>query len=193
MNNKISNSKIILASKSPRRKEILENAGYDIVIRTQNADETLPLGISPEKAVQMLAEIKASTVERHSGETVIGADTVVSVDGEILGKPLDENDAFLMLKKLSNREHEVFTGVCIITDKSKTVFSERSAVRFNKLSDEKILSYIKSGEPMDKAGAYAIQGRAKEFARVESGSFYNVMGFPIETFNKKFLEILKIY
>ena len=193
MNNKISNSKIILASKSPRRKEILENAGYDIKIRTQNADETLPAGISPEKAVQMLAEIKASAVERQSGETVIGADTVVSVDGEILGKPRDENDAFLMLKKLSNREHEVFTGVCIITDKSKTVFSERSVVRFNKLSDEEILLYIKSGEPMDKAGAYAIQGKAGEFARVESGSFYNVMGFPIETFNKKFLEILKIY
>lgn len=190
MNN---SNKIILASKSPRRKEILENAGYDIEIRTQNADETLPLGISPEKAVQLLAEIKASAVERHSGEIVIGADTVVVVDGEILGKPRDENDAFLMLKKLSGREHEVFTGVCVITDKNKTVFSERSSVRFNKLSDEEIFTYIKSGEHMDKAGAYAVQGLAGEFAKVVCGSFYNVMGFPIEAFNKKFLEILKIY
>lgn len=193
MNNKISNFKIILASKSPRRKEILENAGYDIEIRIQNVDETLPDGIFPEKAVQMLAEIKASAVERQSGETVIGADTVVTVDGEILGKPKDENDAFLMLKKLSGREHEVFTGVCVITDKSKTVFSERSAVQFRTLSDEEIFTYIKSGEPMDKAGAYAVQGLAGEFAKVVCGSFFNVMGFPIETFNKKFLEILKIY
>lgn len=186
-------NKIILASKSPRRKEILKNAGYDIEIRVQDADETLPDGISPEKAVEMLAEIKASAVNRESGETVIGADTVVSVDGEILGKPKDENDAFLMLKKLSGREHEVFTGVCIINDNGKTVFSERSDVRFNTLCDEEILSYIKSGEPMDKAGAYAIQGLAGKFASVACGSFYNVMGFPIETFNKKFLEILKIY
>lgn len=187
------NNKIILASKSPRRKEILENAGYDIEIRIQDADETLPDGISPEQAVQMLACIKASAVNREKGETVIGADTVVCVDGEILGKPKDEEDAFLMLKRLSGREHEVFTGVCIINDGGKTVFSERSDVRFNTLCDEEILSYIKSGEPMDKAGAYAIQGLAGEFASIVCGSFYNVMGFPIETFNKKFLEISKIY
>lgn len=181
--------KIVLASKSPRRKEILENAGYDIEIRVQDADETLPCGISPEKAVQMLACIKASAVNRNSGEIVIGADTVVSIDGKILGKPKDENDAFLMLKELSGREHEVFTGVCIVNGEKKIVFSERSAVRFNSLSDEEILSYIKSGEPMDKAGAYAIQGLGGEFASIVCGSFYNVMGFPIETFNKKFLEI----
>lgn len=189
----MTDKKIVLASKSPRRKEILEKAGYNIEIRVQDADETLPEGISPENAVKMLAEIKAAAVCREKGETVIGADTVVSVDGKILGKPKDEEDAFLMLKRLSGREHEVFTGVCILTDSGKTVFSERSAVEFDRLSDDKIYSYIKSGEPTDKAGAYAIQGLAGEFARVVSGSFYNVMGFPIETFNKKFLEISKIY
>lgn len=185
--------KIVLASKSPRRKEILENAGYDVEIRQQDADETLEDGISPQMAVEKLAEIKSSAVKRAKGETVVGADTVVSVDGEILGKPKDENEAFLMLKRLSGREHEVFTGVCVITDSGKTVFSERSAVRFDILSDEEIFAYIKSGEPMDKAGAYAIQGLAGKFASVIYGSFYNVMGFPIEKFNKKFLEILKNY
>lgn len=188
----MNNGKIILASKSPRRKEILEKAGYDVEIRIQDADETLPDGISPEKAVEMLSEIKAAAVKRANGEIVIGADTVVSVDGEILGKPKDENDAFAMLKRLSGREHNVFTGVCILTDKGKRVFSERSAVRFKNLSDEEIYAYIKSGEPMDKAGAYGIQGLGGEFASVASGSFFNVMGFPIETFNKNFLEISKI-
>lgn len=188
----MNNGRIILASKSPRRKEILEKAGYDIEIRIQDADETLPNGISPEKAVEMLAEIKASAVKREKRETVVGADTVVAVDGEILGKPRDENDAFSMLRRLSGREHNVFTGVCIVNDEGKTVFSECSAVRFKNLSDEEIYAYIKSGEPMDKAGAYGIQGLGGEFASVVSGSFFNVMGFPIETFNKKFLEISKI-
>lgn len=186
-------TKIILASKSPRRREILEKAGYDIEIRVQDADETLPAGITPEKAVRMLAEIKASAVNRNAGEAVIGADTVVAVDGEILGKPKNENDAFLMLRRLSGREHEVFTGVCVVTDNGKTVFSDCSTVKFRNLTDEEIRAYIKSGEPMDKAGAYGIQGLGGKFASVISGSFYNVMGFPIELFNKKFLEILKIY
>ncbi len=185
--------KIVLASKSPRRKEILEKAGYDIEIRVQNADETLPDGISPDKAVEMLAEIKATAVKREKNETVVGADTVVALDGEIFGKPKDENDAFLMLKRLSGREHEVLTGVCIVKDNNKTVFSEKSSVRFKNLSDEEIYNYIKSGEPMDKAGAYGIQGLGGEFASIVSGSFFNVMGFPIESFNKKFLEIKKIY
>lgn len=184
--------KIILASKSPRRKEILEKAGYDIEIRVQDADETLPEGISPEQAVRMLAEIKATAVKREQGEAVIGADTVVSLDGEILGKPKDKKDAFLMLRRLSGREHEVFTGVCILTDGGKTVFSECSAVKFENLSDKEIFAYIESGEPMDKAGAYGIQGLGGTFATVTSGSFYNVMGFPIEIFNKNFLEISKI-
>lgn len=98
-----------------------------------------------------------------------------------------------MLKRLSGREHEVLTGVCIVKDKNKTVFSEKSSVRFKNLSDEEIYNYIKSGEPMDKAGAYGIQGLGGEFASIVSGSFFNVMGFPIESFNKKFLEIKKFY
>lgn len=181
--------KIILASKSPRRKEILEKAGYKISVRVQDADETLPDGISPEEAVKMLAEIKASAVKREKDEIVIGADTVVALDGKIFGKPKNEDDAFSMLKELSGKVHEVFTGVCLLTDENKIVFSERSAVGFKKLSDEDIRSYIKNGEPMDKAGAYAIQGLGGNFASVVSGSFYNVVGFPIEKFNKKFLEI----
>ena len=185
--------KIILASKSPRRKEILEKAGYEIEIRVQDADETLPESILPSDAVKMLAEIKASAVEKNQNELVIGADTVVALDGKILGKPKDENDAFLMLKSLSGRIHQVYTGVCIITNKEKVSFAECSEVIFNELTDEQIKAYINTGEPMDKAGAYGIQGFASAFAKVFSGSYYNVMGLPIETLNKKILEIEKSY
>lgn len=183
--------KIVLASKSPRRKEILEKYGYKIEIRTQDADETLPKGISPKEAVELLAEIKATAVARSENELVIGSDTVVALDGKILGKPKTEQDAFLMLKSLSGRTHEVFTGVCLVTNREKIVFSDCSVVEFNELSDEQIWQYIKSGEPMDKAGAYGIQGGAKEFATIKNGSYYNVMGLPIEMLNKKILEIEK--
>lgn len=183
------NYKIVLASKSPRRKEILESAGYEIEIRTQDADETLPNGILPCDAVKMLAEIKANAVERENDELVIGADTVVVLDNKILGKPKNEQDAFLMLKSLSGRIHEVYTGVCLVTNKNKITFSERSEVVFDELTDEQIYAYIKTGEPMDKAGSYGIQGLGSAFAKVFSGSYYNVMGLPIETLNKKILEI----
>lgn len=182
------NYKLVLASKSPRRKEILEKAGYEIEIRTQDADETLPNGILPEDAVKMLAEIKASAVERKNDELVIGADTVVVLDGKILGKPKTQDDAFSMLKSLSGRAHEVFTGVCLITNDKKVTFSDCSTVEFNKLTDEEIWNYINTGEPMDKAGSYGIQGLGSAFAKVSSGSFYNVMGLPIEILQDVLLE-----
>lgn len=185
--------KIVLVSKSPRRKEILEKAGYEFEIRVQDADETLPCGIEPQKAVEILAEIKAKAVKRAKNELVIGADTVVVLDGVILGKPKDEKDAFLMLKGLSGKEHKVFTGVCIVTNEKTVTFSEESTVKFESLTETQILEYIKTGEPMDKAGSYGIQGKASSFAKITEGSFYNVMGLPIETLNKKLLEIEKIY
>lgn len=185
--------KVILASKSPRRKEILENAGYSIEVRVQDADETLPPEITASEAVKMLAEIKADAVTAKENEMVIGADTVVVLDGQILGKPKNEDDAFNMLRALGGRSHKVYTGVCVILNGEKTVFSDCSEVRFESLTDNEIYDYIKTGEPMDKAGAYGIQGLGGKFAKIENGSYYNVMGFPIEKFNKKFLEISKTY
>ena len=175
--------KLVLASSSPRRSEILKKAGYTFIIRTKEVDESLPVGISPSNAVITLSKLKANAVMRNPGETVIGADTVVAVDGTILGKPKNEDEAFRMLKNLSGRTHDVYTGVCIITDKGETSFAEKSEVRFDNLSDKQIKEYIQSGEPMDKAGAYGIQGLASEFAKVEKGSIYNVIGLPIERIN----------
>ena len=174
------NTKLVLASASPRRKEILEEAGYTFIIRTSDADESLPGGISPEEAVKLLAERKAKAVKRKTDETVIAADTVVALRGKILGKPESEQDAFDMLRSLSGRTHEVYTGVCVLNEKRCMLFSDKSLVEFRDLSDEEINEYIESGEPMDKAGAYGIQGKASAFAKVVSGSFYNVVGLPIE-------------
>ena len=104
-----------------------------------------------------------------------------------------KKDAFLMLKGLSGKEHKVFTGVCIVTNEKTVTFSEESTVKFESLTETQILEYIKTGEPMDKAGSYGIQGKASAFAKITEGSFYNVMGLPIETLNKKMLEFEKIY
>ncbi|MCR4593765.1 MAG: Maf family protein [Clostridiales bacterium] len=176
-------NQLVLASASPRRKEILTDAGYTFILRVSDADESLPEGISPEEAVRTLAERKAKAVKKSSNETVIAADTVVALEGKILGKPENEQDAFDMIRSLSGRVHDVYTGVCVINEKESTVFSDKSTVEFRELTDEEILDYIESGEPMDKAGAYGIQGKASAFAKVKSGSFYNVVGLPIEKLN----------
>lgn len=174
------NGKLVLASSSPRRRQILSEAGYSFIIRTTDTDESLPGGICPEEAVKLLAERKAKAVKREPGETIIAADTVVALNGKILGKPQDEQDAFAMIRSLSGKTHEVYTGVCLINENECIVFADKSLVEFRKLSDKEILEYIKSGEPMDKAGAYGIQGKASAFAKVTEGSFYNVVGLPME-------------
>jgi len=181
---------VVLASASPRRKMILENAGFDVTVRVSDADETLPAGISPESAVEYLAKIKANAVERNKDELIIAADTVVVLDGKILGKPEDENEAREMLSSLSGRRHTVFTGVCMIYNEKEEIFSDRTEVEFYSLSDEEIKEYIKTGEPMDKAGAYGIQGKGSLFVKGIDGDFFNVMGLPVALINKKLNEIL---
>lgn len=180
--------KIVLASKSPRRKEILENAGYEIEIRVSSADETLPKGISPEEAVCYLAEKKAETVKRGKDEVVIGADTVVVLDGEILGKPNNTEQAVSMLKALSGKEHTVYTGVCGVSEQGKTVFYETTKVTFSQMTDKEILEYVNTGDCCDKAGAYGIQGYASRFIKCISGDYFNVVGLPI---HKTYENILK--
>lgn len=180
--------KLVLASKSPRRSEILKNAGFDFVIRTADADETIKEGTSPEDAVVMLAARKAMAVEKNEDELVLGADTIVVLDDKILGKPKDREDAFNMLRSLSGRVHSVFTGVCAISDKGSMTFAEETKVEFYPLTDEEINTYIDSNDCYDKAGAYGIQGLASKFIRGINGDYFNVVGLPISSVYKKILK-----
>ena len=167
---------IILASASPRRKEILELADLKFdVITTKTA---------PNEVVMELASIKAKDIYKKSEKQsmVVGADTVVAYQGQILGKPADEADAKRMLTMLSGQTHEVYTGVCVIEDGKTKTFYEETKVTFYEISDEQIDRYIKTGEPMDKAGSYGIQGKAAVFIKGIEGDYYNVVGFPIARF-----------
>jgi len=173
---------IILASQSPRRKELLELAGIDHKVIVSEVEELLDADLDVEGQVQDLAIQKACVVaELYPSETIIGADTIVVVDGMILGKPKNEEDAFAMLRNLSGRKHQVMTGVSLINKEKEllTSFVNVTDVEFYHVTDEWILNYIKSGEPMDKAGSYGIQGKGFELVKSISGDYYSVMGLPI--------------
>ncbi|MGH9501620.1 MAG: Maf family protein [Terriglobales bacterium] len=181
---------LVLASASPRRQELLRNAGIQFTVLPPNIPE-LPLeGESPRHCAERLAREKAQAVSRQQPDRpVLAADTIVVVDGEILGKPRDNADAMRMLRLLSGRAHDVITGVCLAgslrtgNQKLKTGFddtrSESTRVTMTALSDEDIHSYIASGEPMDKAGAYAIQGMASRWIPHIEGDYFNVVGLPV--------------
>ncbi len=177
--------KIVLASKSPRRSEILKNAGIDFTVRVADADETIPDGTKPQDAVVFLAARKAMAVERAEDELVLGADTVVVLDNKVLGKPKDREDAYNMLRSLSGRVHSVFTGVCAIGNGVSITFAEETKVEFLPLTDKEIYNYIDSNEPYDKAGAYGIQGLASKFVRGIEGDYFNVVGLPISRIYEK--------
>ena len=177
---------LVLASKSPRRQELLKFITDDFIIQTAEVDETLPENISPADAVLYLSKIKAEPF-RSDENTVIGADTVVAIDGIILGKPADENDARNMLKRLSNRVHSVFTGVTIIKGEKEKSFFTETKVKFLELSDEMIEAYIKTGEPFDKAGAYGIQGFGCLLVEKIDGDYFNVVGLPVSKLNQSLL------
>ena len=169
---------LILASKSPRRKELLSLITKDFIIKSADVDETLPKNIPPDEAVLYLSEIKAIPF-RNNRDVVIGADTVVAVDGKILGKPHDDKDAVSMLKLLSGREHSVYTGVTLISPNGEKSFFKETKVKFYKLSDEEINHYIKTGECSDKAGAYGIQGFGSLLVEGINGDYFNVVGLPV--------------
>ena len=173
--------RFVLASRSPRRRQILELAGWAFDVQESQADETLPPGMPPDAAVQLLARRKVGAVAPSApGAFVLGADTIVVCNGRLLGKPRTETEAFDMLRLLSGRTHDVWTGVAIAAPHGKTVsFAEKTAVTFWELSDEEITSYIATGEPMDKAGAYGIQGRAALFVRRIEGDYLTVVGLPL--------------
>src|SRR5260221_390529 len=154
---------LVLASQSPRRKEILENAGLKPIVRVSGVPEQWAPGESPRDYVLRLARAKAEAVERNADEVVLGADTVVVIEGEVLEKPDSVEEAQRMIAKLSGREHVVITGICLRSDAATIIDAAATVVQFAALTPEEIISYAYSGEPMDKAGAYAIQGLASKF------------------------------
>ena len=172
---------IILASASPRRRELLERMGLPLTVRTADHDETMDLSADPEAEVRQVSELKARAVERLCGkdDLIIAADTIVVCQGKILGKPADEEEAYRMLRLLSGREHRVITGLCVLKDGISHCHSEVTHLRFVELTDQQIRAYIATGEPMDKAGAYGIQGKASIFVPGIRGDYYNVMGLPV--------------
>ncbi len=184
--------KIILASASPRRRELLTLAGVDFEVRTSDVEEKVPEGMSPEETVKLLAGQKASAVaENFRNCCVIGADTVVVCGGRILGKPRDREQACEMLRTLSGKTHCVFTGVCIMCGAEVVSFAEKTEVTFYELTDEEIAAYTATGEPMDKAGAYGIQGRGCVLIKGISGDYFNVVGLPVARTVREINKILK--
>ncbi len=178
---------MILASQSPRRIELMREAGYDITVQPADIDESELPGESPLQLVERLARAKAQVVaeglsiaESAQPQTVVAADTIVAIDGKKLGKPADAADACAMLRSLSGRTHQVATGVCIVHGDVCESFTEVTDVTFYELTDAQIEAYVATGEPLDKAGAYGIQGTGgRMLVRGISGDFYNVVGLPI--------------
>lgn len=177
------NASVVLASGSPRRKDLLTQIGLSFSVQISQADETIPAGMSPHLAVQTLSLLKAADVAKQAEKNavIIAADTVVVLDGEILTKPKDEQDAKEMLARLSGREHSVLTGVTVLRrrDGKSVSVTEETKVHFRTLSEKEIISYVNSKEPLDKAGAYGIQGLGGLFVEKIEGDYYNVVGLPL--------------
>lgn len=172
--------KIILASASPRRKELMELAGYDFEVICADIVEAVPEEAMPQEVVMSLALQKAQAVAaEHKEAVVIGSDTVVALDGKILGKPHSEQEACEMLRSLSGRTHKVFTGVAIVCGGKVKNFFDETDVEFYSLGDDEIKKYVATGEPTDKAGAYGIQGKGSVLVKRINGDFFSVMGLPI--------------
>ena len=170
--------KLILASSSPRRSALLAAVGYRFEVRVADVDETPLDGETAEALVQRLARLKAWAVDCREDELILAADTTVACDGEIMNKPEDPAEASRMLRRLSGRAHEVFTGVTLRHLGGEDTFIERTVVWFASMSEEEIAWYVNSGEPLGKAGAYGIQGRASRFVTRVEGSYPNVVGLP---------------
>ena len=180
--------RIILASQSPRRRELLERVGIkDFAVAAPNVDESVEPGLAPAEMVERLSLRKAeAAAEKAEPEAlIIAADTVVALDGAVLGKPGDEEEAFAMLSALSGREHHVYTGLTVWQGERRVTQHEETAVVFRTLGPEEIRGYIATGEPMDKAGAYGIQGRCAAFIREIHGDYNNVVGLPVAALYQK--------
>lgn len=171
---------LILASSSPRRKELLESLKLNFEIASSDVDESYNPENTPEEIVMDLAERKAKHVSQANPHAfVIGSDTIVVADGQVLGKPGNSDEAIEMLKLLSGKTHAVYTGVSIIAPTKSTTFYEKTDVEFWNLSDDDIKSYVSTGEPLDKAGSYGIQGFGRLLVKKINGDYYSVVGLPL--------------
>lgn len=184
--------RIVLASGSPRRREIMDLIEATYEVKACNKEEIVTSTV-PQEVVKELSLMKATAVfeelEEQGDVLVIGADTVVAHDGQILGKPKDEEDAFCMLKNLQGKAHEVYTGIALVIqkngEKKEINFSVGTKVSITEMSDEEIRAYVATKEPLDKAGAYAIQGKFSPYVEGLEGDYYNVVGFPISSICKQ--------
>ncbi|KAA3663409.1 MAG: septum formation protein Maf [Calditrichaeota bacterium] len=192
VNSIFESKKFILASGSPRRKQLFTMMGLHFTVDAPHIEEHITPGLPPRKIALSLAQQKGEVISRkHNEGLIVAADTIVVVDGKILGKPIDKADAYKLLAQLSGRQHEVITGV-YIDDAMKgrsIVFAETTKVEFKKLTEEEIYGYIDTGHPMDKAGAYGIQDISAVFVKRIEGCFYNVVGFPVAAFYQHCLQL----
>ena len=170
---------LILASQSPRRKELLGLFHIPFAVQVADIDEAMDPGQDPAQEVARVSKLKAMAVGREPEDVVIAADTIVVLGGQILGKPTDEAHARAMLTALSGRDHQVMTGVTVLKGNTCLTHTEVTDIHFRPLSQKEIAGYVATGEPMDKAGAYGIQGGAALFADKLQGDYYNVMGLPV--------------
>lgn len=170
---------LILASASPRRKALLSLFGIPFTVRAADIDETMDPEKPPFDEVARVSRLKALAVSRGEEDVVIAADTIVVCQGKVLGKPHSEDEAAAMLRLLSGRDHQVMTGCTILFGDRAETFTEVTSLHFRPLSEKEIQKYVQSGEPMDKAGAYGIQGGAALFCEKLEGDYYNVMGLPV--------------
>ena len=170
---------LILASASPRRQELLKLFGVPFTVRVADIDETMDPAKAPFEEVARVSRMKAIAIPRETGDVVIAADTIVVCQGHVLGKPHSEEEARDMLRLLSGRDHQVMTGCTILRDELCETFTEVTDLHFRPLREAEIARYVASGEPMDKAGSYGIQGGAALFCERMVGDYYNVMGLPV--------------
>ena len=183
---------LILASKSPRRKELLTQAGFQFTIDVSNVDETVE-EINPVDKVLAIAKKKGLDVfKKHKEDAIIlSADTIVVINDEVLGKPKDKDDARIMIKKLQNNVHQVFTAIYIKSKNHEDLFVEKTDVVVGKMTEEEIEEYINTAEPYDKAGGYGIQGIFSRYISSINGDYYNVMGLPIYKVRQALKNIVK--
>ena len=170
---------LILASQSPRRKELMGLFHIPFTVRAADIDETMDSGRSPYDEVARVSRLKAEATPREPDDVVIAADTIVVCDGKVLGKPKDEADAVAMLRLLSGRDHQVMTGMMVLRGNDAVTHTEVTDIHFRQLTEKEIKDYVRTGEPMDKAGSYAIQGGAALFCERMDGDYYNVVGLPV--------------
>lgn len=180
---------LILASASPRRKELFNMIGLVFRAVASDANEDIPV-MEASKYVERLALVKAQSVKaRYPGACVVGCDTIVFLDGKIIGKPRDEEDAYRILSQLSGRTHSVYTGLAVITDNTLSVEHDVTNVTFAEMGADEIRSYIRTGEPMDKAGAYGIQGMGGIFVNRIEGCYFTVIGLPLPKLYRALLKV----